>query len=64
MLGTKSDKDIREITPILNKIKEVYPDIEKLSNDGLRQKTAEFRNKIAAAVEENCCRLSGQDTAQ
>lgn len=52
MLGTKSDKDIREITPILNKIKEVYPDIEKLSNDGLRQKTAEFRKKIAAAVEE------------
>ncbi|MBL7904931.1 MAG: preprotein translocase subunit SecA [Bacteroidales bacterium] len=52
MLGTKSDKDIREITPILNKIKEVYPDIEKLSNDGLRQKTAGFRMKIAEAVEE------------
>lgn len=59
MLGTKSDKDIREITPILNKIKEVYPDIEKLSNDGLRQKTAEFRNKIAAAVEEKEKVISG-----
>ena len=51
-LGTKSDKDIREITPELNKIKEVYPSIEKLSNDGLRAKTLEFRQKIAAATEE------------
>ncbi|HPG33062.1 MAG TPA: preprotein translocase subunit SecA, partial [Lentimicrobium sp.] len=52
MLGTKSDKDIREITPILNKIKEVYPSIEKLSNDELRAKTIEFKAKIAAATQE------------
>ena len=49
-LGTKSDKDIRELTPMLNKIKEVYPTIEKLSNDGLRDKTAEFKSKIAEAI--------------
>ncbi|MDY0102134.1 MAG: preprotein translocase subunit SecA [Lentimicrobium sp.] len=51
-LGTKSEKDIREITPILNKIKEVYPTIEKLTNDGLRDKTAEFKQKIAEATRE------------
>ena len=49
-LGTKSDKDIREITPVLNKIKEIYPSIEKLSNDGLRAKTLEFKAKIAEAT--------------
>jgi len=52
MLGTKSDKDIREITPQLNKIKEVYPQIEKLTNDQLRNKTLEFREKIATATAE------------
>ncbi|PKP02850.1 MAG: preprotein translocase subunit SecA [Bacteroidetes bacterium HGW-Bacteroidetes-9] len=52
LLGTKSDKDIREINPILEKIKEVYPTIEKLSNDQLREKTIEFKKKIAEATAE------------
>jgi preprotein translocase subunit SecA len=52
MLGSKSDKDIREISPMLEKIKEVYPLIEKLSNDELRQKTVEFKEKIALATAE------------
>jgi len=50
MLGTKSDKDIREVTPELERIKKVYPEIEKLSNDELRYKTIEFKEKIAAAT--------------
>ncbi len=49
-LGTKSDKDIRAIMPLLNQIKEVYPSIEKLSNDELRGKTIEFREKIFQAT--------------
>ncbi|KAF5073746.1 Protein translocase subunit SecA [anaerobic digester metagenome] len=49
-LGTKSEKDIREITPILNKIKEIYPETEKLSNDGLRARTDGFRKLITEAV--------------
>ncbi|MGE5318084.1 MAG: helicase-related protein, partial [Chloroflexota bacterium] len=50
-IGTKSEKDIAEITPLINKIKEVYPLIEKLSNDELRAKTLEFRNKIWQATQ-------------
>lgn len=49
-LGTKSEKDIKGITPILNKIKAVYPEIEKLSNDDLRAKTDYFKKQIADAV--------------
>ena len=52
LLGTKSDKDIREISPLLDKVHEVYPSIEKLSNDQLRQKTVEFKAKILAATTE------------
>lgn len=51
-LGTKSDKDIREITPLLNQIKLVYPSIQKLSNDELRAKTDEFKAMIKAATSE------------
>jgi preprotein translocase subunit SecA len=47
LFGSKSDRDLKEITPYIDKIKEVYPSIEKLSNDGLRAKTTELRKKIA-----------------
>jgi preprotein translocase subunit SecA len=52
MLGSKSDKDIREINPVAEKIKQVYPQIEKLTNDELRHKTIEFKEKITAATAE------------
>lgn len=51
-IGTKSDKDIRELLPLVDKIKAVYPSIEKLSNDELRSKTLEFKSKIKAATTE------------
>lgn len=51
-IGTKSEKDIREITPVLNKIQAIYPSVEKLSNDELRARTSEFKEKIRLATEE------------
>lgn len=52
LIGTKSEKDIREVDPILNKIHQVYPSVEKLTNDELRSKTDGFREKIRKATEE------------
>ena len=52
LIGTKSDKDIKAITPYIAKIKEVYPAIQQLSNDALRAKTVEFRQRIADAIGE------------
>lgn len=49
-IGTKSDKDIRELLPIVDKIKTIYPSVEKLSNDELRAKTVEFKAKINEAT--------------
>ena len=45
-VGKKYDRDIKEILPIVEAIKKVYPTLEGLSNDELRGKTAEFRQKI------------------
>ena len=48
--GTKSDKDRKEIEPYVNKIKEIYPQIEQLSNDELRAHSAVLQAAVAAYI--------------
>ncbi len=49
-LGDKNAKDLKEVKKVVNKIKTVEPSIQQLSDDGLREKTAEFKGKIKAAT--------------
>ena len=51
IFGNKSDRDLKKLMPIVNSIKAVYPEIEKLSNDELRAKTASIRASLAESVE-------------
>ncbi|MGY5849787.1 preprotein translocase subunit SecA [Salegentibacter sp. F14] len=51
-VGDKSKKDVKEITPIVDKIKALEPDFEKLSLDELRGKTTTFKNQISEALKE------------
>ena len=39
LFGNKSTRDMKEIQPWVQKVKDAYPEIEKLSNDELRAKT-------------------------
>ena len=48
LFGKKSDKDIKAIMPLVNKINEIYPNLASISNDALRARTQEFRERIAA----------------
>lgn len=48
--GTKSEKDIKSIQPIVDKILEIYPGLQKLSNDELRAKVDALKQKIQDAV--------------
>ncbi|MCQ2214969.1 MAG: preprotein translocase subunit SecA [Bacteroidales bacterium] len=52
IFGSKSEKDMKAIAPIVAKIKEVYPLISGLSNDELRAKTASLRKQIQDAIVE------------
>ena len=52
-LGDKNQKDLKDINPIIDKIKKVEIDIATLSNDKLRAKTAHFKSKIKEAVKNN-----------
>ncbi|MBE0637921.1 MAG: preprotein translocase subunit SecA [Bacteroidales bacterium] len=55
LFGTKADKDMKEIDPLLNEILTAYETIKTLSNDELRAKTFSFRQQIATHIadEEN-----------
>ena len=54
LFGNKASRDMKEIQPWVNKVKEVYPEIVKLSHDELRAKTEELKKYIReSAVEEN-----------
>ena len=51
-VGDKSQKDIKEIQPVVNKILELEKTFESLSLDELRAKTGTFKSQIKAALEE------------
>ncbi len=50
IFGDKSTRDLKAIQPILAKVKEQIPVMEKLDNDALRQKITDVRADIAAAT--------------
>jgi preprotein translocase subunit SecA len=52
VFGSKADRDYREIKDVYLKTLDAYENIKKLDNDQLRAKTAEFKQRIAANVEE------------
>jgi preprotein translocase subunit SecA len=49
-LGDKKAQDLKEVKKVVTKIKAVEPNIQQLSDDGLRQKTAEFKENIKSAT--------------
>ena len=49
-LGDKNATDLKEVKKVVNKIKTVEPKIQELTDDGLRAKTEEFKEKIKAAT--------------
>jgi len=53
LFGNKSQRDLKEITPYVNRIKEAYPAIKALSNDELRAKTNELKKRISDYVAED-----------
>ncbi|MBR2404954.1 MAG: preprotein translocase subunit SecA, partial [Clostridia bacterium] len=48
IFGTYSSREIKRIMPLVRKINELEPDIQKLSDKELKGKTDEFRTRLAA----------------
>ncbi|MDD5557455.1 MAG: preprotein translocase subunit SecA [bacterium] len=72
-IGTKNDRDVRRLLPVVRRINEIEREYQSLTDEGLREKTAEFRRRLAAgetpdgimpeafaAVKNACRRLLGR----
>lgn len=46
LFGTKSDRDLKAINPIIDKINKAYVEISKMTGNQLRTKTVEFKQYI------------------
>ena len=44
--GSKSEKDAKKLQPTIQKINKIYDEYQSLSNDALRNKTNEFKQRI------------------
>ncbi|MBP6428564.1 MAG: preprotein translocase subunit SecA, partial [Bacteroidia bacterium] len=58
IFGKKSDRDLKEITPLITKILAEYAQLENLSHDDLREKSNEFRKIIDERLAENRTEIS------
>ena len=46
LFGDKSSRDMKLIQPLVEKVKAIYPEIQKLDNDQLRQRTKEIQRLV------------------
>jgi preprotein translocase subunit SecA len=56
-LGNKADRDMREVMPFVEKIKNAYKSLPELSNDQLRVKSAELKQQVGDYVAEEISQL-------
>ena len=47
IFGSYSEKELKRIKPIVDKIEALEPDMQKLTDSGLRAKTQEFKDRLA-----------------
>ena len=57
LFGNKATRDMKEIKPVVQKVLNVYPEIQKLSNDELRAKTDEIKVYLQCLVTEQRAKI-------
>ena len=46
VFGSKQDKDVKRLEPILERVKSLYSAVSELSDEQLKAKTDEFKNRL------------------
>ena len=49
LFGNKSDRDMKQIQPLVEEVLKIYPEIQALSNDELRARTKELQARLREA---------------
>ncbi len=57
LFGDPNDKEIRKLRPIVERINALEPEIEKLTDDELRARTAAFKERLAGQDEDEQARI-------
>jgi preprotein translocase subunit SecA len=50
LFGSKNEKDVKDLLPIVDQINEEYEKLASLSDEELQAKTGEFRARIKEAI--------------
>ena len=58
LFGDKSTRDMKQIQPIVEKVKAAYPEIKALTNDQLRARTKELQKQLQDAVAKEKAEIS------
>ena len=58
IFGTKAERDLKALKPMLNKVLEAYESIDKLTDDQLREKCQGLKDKIQAAIAADEARIA------
>ncbi len=57
VFGDKASRDLKEVQPLVEKIKSEFPKLNNLSNDELRAKTDDFKRRIAEKIADEQARI-------
>jgi preprotein translocase subunit SecA len=52
LFGSNNQRYLKSIQPVINRINELEPSVKKLSDDELKARTAEFKERVARAVKD------------
>ena len=58
-LGNKEERDLKEINPYVGKIQQESALVASLSNDGLRERTAELKREVRESIAEEEKEIAG-----
>ena len=58
LFGNKSSKDMKLIQPLVEKVKEAYPEIKALSNDELRARTKQLQKYVQDSANEEKTKIA------
>lgn len=58
LFGNKSTRDMKLVKPLVEKVKQAYPEIEKLDNDALRAKTKEIQSYVQDSAKEEKAKIA------
>ena len=57
LFGDKSSRDMKLIQPLVEQVKAVYPEVQKLDNDALRQRTKTLQQQVQDSAKEQKARI-------